>query len=97
VYSQLYLRVPRRYVLLLHIVSNINQTLINAINPSQPMLSLLFGNLTQDFVNFQIIVASAGTGNATAQAGISAAASHFRSTAAKDASYLVYIGQSSSN
>ena len=46
----------------------------------------MFGNLTQDFVSFGQAVAS---GDA---ASIPAAAAGFRSNAAKDASYLVYIG-----
>ncbi|EIN12733.1 P-loop containing nucleoside triphosphate hydrolase protein [Punctularia strigosozonata HHB-11173 SS5] len=59
---------------------------------AQPLMSLLFGNLTQDFVSFETILAEANSGNATAKAAFPAARSHFRHTAANDASYLVYIG-----
>lgn len=55
-------------------------------------MSLLFGNLTQDFVNFGETLEMANAGNATAAAALPAAAAHFRSTASNDASYLVYIG-----
>lgn len=56
-------------------------------------MSLLFGNLTQDFVNFGTVVAEGKAGNAAAQASVPAAAAHFRLTASHDASYLVYIGE----
>lgn len=56
-------------------------------------MTLLFGNLTQDFVNFGETLALANAGNVTAQAAVPAAAANFRRTAANDASYLVYIGQ----
>jgi len=58
----------------------------------QPLMTLLFGNLTQDFVNFQIVIDQANTGNPTATQELPIAAEHFRHTAAKDASYLVFIG-----
>lgn len=56
-------------------------------------MTLLFGTLTQDFVNFGIIVEQAKAGDAQAQARVSGAAAQFRSVAAKDASYLVCIGE----
>lgn len=55
-------------------------------------MSLLFGNLTQDFVNFGQTIERANAGDAAAAAAIPAAAASFRHTAANDASYLVYIG-----
>lgn len=55
-------------------------------------MSLLFGNLTQDFVAFGQTLLRAQNGDATAAAEVPAAAAHFRHTAANDASYLVYIG-----
>jgi ATP-binding cassette subfamily B (MDR/TAP) protein 1 len=55
-------------------------------------MSLLFGNLTQDFVSFGTTLAQVKVGNATAQAELPARAAEFRHTSAKDASYLVYIG-----
>ncbi|KIM85661.1 hypothetical protein PILCRDRAFT_776681 [Piloderma croceum F 1598] len=59
---------------------------------AQPMMTLIFGKLTQDFVNFAAVLKEARAGNPQAQAGLSAAAAHFRHTASLDASYLVYIG-----
>ena len=56
-------------------------------------MSLLFGNLTQDFIEFQTVAAyAADPNNATAQAQLPLAQASFRHTAALDASYLVYIG-----
>ncbi|TFK26115.1 P-loop containing nucleoside triphosphate hydrolase protein [Coprinopsis marcescibilis] len=63
-----------------------------AAGAAQPLMSLLFGNLTNDFVNFQTIVGRAAAGNETAAALVPAAAQSFREVAALDASYLVYIG-----
>jgi ATP-binding cassette subfamily B (MDR/TAP) protein 1 len=56
------------------------------------MMSLIFGNLTQDFVNFGSIIHLHSIGQATA-AQVAQAAAQLRSTAAKDASYLVCIGK----
>ena len=56
------------------------------------MMTLIFGNLVQDFVNFGNVLGNAQQGNATAIADLPGAASHFRHTAALDATYLVYIG-----
>ena len=55
----------------------------------QPLMSLIFGRLTQDFVNFEIARVKAEQGDSE---GLGAAASQFRKSAALDASYLVYIG-----
>ncbi|THH26451.1 hypothetical protein EUX98_g7736 [Antrodiella citrinella] len=60
---------------------------------AQPSMSLIFGKLVQDFITFQQAVSSVRqnpTPQAEADLGVTAA--HFRSTAALDASYLVYIG-----
>ncbi|OBZ71083.1 Leptomycin B resistance protein pmd1 [Grifola frondosa] len=59
---------------------------------AQPLMSLLFGRLTQDFVDFGVTLEMAQSGNATAQADVPAAAQAFRRSAALNASYLVYIG-----
>ncbi|CAA7271334.1 unnamed protein product [Cyclocybe aegerita] len=59
---------------------------------AQPLMSLLFGNLTQDFVNFSVVLSAAQAGNATAAANVPEAAANFRSSAGESASYLVYIG-----
>ncbi|KZT11907.1 P-loop containing nucleoside triphosphate hydrolase protein [Laetiporus sulphureus 93-53] len=63
-----------------------------AAGAAQPLMSLLFGNLTEAFVTFGTTAAEAKSGNSTATDELPAAASHFRHTAANDASYLVYIG-----
>jgi hypothetical protein len=59
----------------------------------QPMMTLLFGTLTQDFVNFAAVLKEARAGNPDAQAGLAAAGAHFRHSASLNASYLVYIGE----
>ncbi|TFK23400.1 multidrug resistance protein 1 [Coprinopsis marcescibilis] len=59
---------------------------------AQPLMTILFGNLTQDFVNFGRVLEAAGKGNLEAAAEIPAAADSFRKSAALNASYLVYIG-----
>ncbi|KAI0267305.1 P-loop containing nucleoside triphosphate hydrolase protein [Gloeopeniophorella convolvens] len=58
----------------------------------QPLMSLLFGNLTQDFVNFSNSIKNAQPGDPTSSAEIDEAAKKFRHVAANDASYLTYIG-----
>ena len=55
-------------------------------------MSLLFGNLTQQFVNFSTILANAEAGLPGYSEQIPAAAAEFRRSAAKSASELVYIG-----
>ena len=55
-------------------------------------MSLLFGNLVQQFVNFSTILANTDAGVAGASEQIPAAAAEFRRAAAKSASELVYIG-----
>ncbi|TFY65766.1 hypothetical protein EVG20_g5320 [Dentipellis fragilis] len=59
---------------------------------AQPLMSLMFGNLTQDFISFGIAVANADSGDPDAIASLNDAAAHFRRTASLDASYLTYIG-----
>ncbi|OSX59739.1 hypothetical protein POSPLADRAFT_1183421 [Postia placenta MAD-698-R-SB12] len=63
-----------------------------AAGAAQPLMSLLFGNLTEAFVSFGIAAEAAEGGDKTAKANLASAASNFRHTAANDASYLVYIG-----
>lgn len=55
-------------------------------------MSLLFGNLTQDFVNFTNAVQSINPDDPESSATVNEAARHFRHVAANDASYLTYIG-----
>lgn len=54
----------------------------------QPLMSLIFGNLTQQFINFQMTLEL----NSSPES-IAAAANAFRKAASEDASYLVYIGE----
>lgn len=71
-----------------------------AAGAAQPLMSLLFGNLTQEFVLFAAAelqyVQETQSGNATATAAarqaLDAAAASFRHNAAEDALYLVCIG-----
>ncbi|KAF9242529.1 ste6-like protein [Melanogaster broomeanus] len=71
-----------------------------AAGAAQPLMSLLFGNLTQDFVVFgsaqltyyQELQTGNATAITTAQQALDAAAAEFRQSAAANASYLVYMG-----
>lgn len=63
-----------------------------AAGAAQPLMSLLFGRLTQDFVAFGITSESAAAGDPAAQAALPAAASNFRHSAAQNALYLTLIG-----
>ncbi|KAG2129495.1 P-loop containing nucleoside triphosphate hydrolase protein [Suillus clintonianus] len=71
-----------------------------AAGAAQPLMSLLFGNLTQDFVNFSVAESNytsllqSGDPTAIAQAQqiLDTAAAGFRKSSALDASYLTYIG-----
>lgn len=56
-------------------------------------MTLMFGDLTVAFVNFgKAVQAALANGNTINQQALQEAATHFRQSAAKDASYLVYIG-----
>lgn len=57
------------------------------------MMSLLFGNLTKDFVNFATITLASDAGDAAAIAAFPEVAASFRRVAALDATYLVYMGE----
>lgn len=59
-------------------------------------MSLLFGNLTQDFVSFGAaeIAYFEDVNNATALQQLDVAAAQFRSSAASDSVYLVCLGAS---
>ncbi|KAI0350350.1 P-loop containing nucleoside triphosphate hydrolase protein [Trametes cingulata] len=59
---------------------------------AQPLMSLLFGRLTQDFVTFGQTLKHAQSGDASAAAAVPGAAAAFKHSAALNASYLVYIG-----
>ena len=56
-------------------------------------MSLLFGNLTQDFVTYATIVLKAKAGDPVARAGLPAASAAFRHSSALDAGYLSCIGK----
>ena len=55
-------------------------------------MSLLFGDLTQQFINFTGVVTSAKLGTGSSEQ-VEAAAAAFRHTAGKSAAGLVYIGE----
>ncbi|KIM25827.1 hypothetical protein M408DRAFT_204802 [Serendipita vermifera MAFF 305830] len=61
---------------------------------AQPLMTLMFGNLTVAFVQFSTAAANAFSHGATPQAfqELQAATEDFKATAAKDALYLVFIG-----
>jgi ATP-binding cassette, subfamily B (MDR/TAP), member 1 len=67
-------------------------TSTNVPSASKPLMSLLFGRLALDFVTFAVIVASAKTGDARAQAELPIFAAGFRHDAALNSSYLAFIG-----
>lgn len=60
-------------------------------------MTLLFGSLTEDFVNFAMTIEQANSGNSDAQAQVPSAAARFRSGAAKDSTWLVCIGEPNLN
>jgi ATP-binding cassette subfamily B (MDR/TAP) protein 1 len=55
-------------------------------------MSLLFGDLTQDFVNFSTAIQNLDPNDPQSSAKVDEAAKRFRHVAAQDASYLVCIG-----
>lgn len=55
-------------------------------------MSLLFGNLTQDFVNFTQAIQNIDPNDPQSSAKVEETARGFRRVAANDASYLTYIG-----
>jgi hypothetical protein len=57
-------------------------------------MSLIFGNLTQDFVDFGTALNNLDPNNPDTVSKLDQAASEFRHISAKDASYLTYIGAS---
>jgi len=58
----------------------------------QPLMSLMFGDLIQDFFKFSIAIQSIDRNDPQSSSLIEEAARNFRHVAAKDASYLAYIG-----
>ena len=58
-------------------------------------MSLIFGRLVNDFLNFQRSVAAVQANDTPeAEASLAVTAAQFRHSAATDATYLVYIGDS---
>ena len=55
-------------------------------------MSLLFGNLTQEFVNFTQLLYQADSNVPGAAAQVPAAAAHFRQASGKLATYMVCMG-----
>jgi ATP-binding cassette subfamily B (MDR/TAP) protein 1 len=55
-------------------------------------MSLLFGNLIQDFVDFETAIRNISTNDTESSLMVEEAAHAFRHAAAKDASYLTYMG-----
>jgi ATP-binding cassette subfamily B (MDR/TAP) protein 1 len=55
-------------------------------------MALLFGRLTQDFVDFEMTLGFAQAGDASAEAMIPQAAASFRHSAAQNAIYFVILG-----
>ena len=58
----------------------------------QPLMSVLFGNLVEDFVTFTTVLLRAQQGDEAAKQQLPTAAANFRRVAALDASYFVYLG-----
>ncbi|KAJ7505250.1 P-loop containing nucleoside triphosphate hydrolase protein [Mycena galericulata] len=58
---------------------------------AQPLMTILFGNLVNQFVNFQIIVNEINGGDASAATQLPAVAAAFRNQASHLATYLVII------
>lgn len=54
-------------------------------------MSIIFGNLTESFINFGTAVANVGNGSGS-EDQVQQAAVGFRHSASQDASFLVYIG-----
>ncbi|KAK2465352.1 hypothetical protein APHAL10511_002706 [Amanita phalloides] len=63
-----------------------------AAGVAQPLMTLIFGNLTQAFVNFSLVINEAKNGAPGAAEQVPVAAAAFRRAASQGASYLVYIG-----
>ncbi|KAJ6611113.1 P-loop containing nucleoside triphosphate hydrolase protein [Mycena sp. CBHHK59/15] len=57
-----------------------------------PLISLFFGNLTQDFILFQVTLAEAKAGSSVAAEQLPTVAANFRHASAKNAIYLTILG-----
>jgi ATP-binding cassette, subfamily B (MDR/TAP), member 1 len=56
-------------------------------------MTILFGNLTQDFLDFSTAIQNLNPNDPQSTAKVDEAAKRFRHVAAKDASYLTYISE----
>ncbi|KAJ7016642.1 P-loop containing nucleoside triphosphate hydrolase protein [Mycena alexandri] len=63
-----------------------------AAGAAQPLMTILFGKLVNQFVNFQTLILQLQSGDASAEAKLPAAAQGFRHQASLLAVYLVIIG-----
>ncbi|KAJ6452145.1 P-loop containing nucleoside triphosphate hydrolase protein [Mycena vitilis] len=59
---------------------------------ASPLMSIFFGNLTQDFVAFTLTLAEANAGSPEAAEQLPVAAAHFRNASAKNATYMTILG-----
>lgn len=58
---------------------------------AQPLMSILFGNLVEDFVTFTTVLLRAEQGDEAAKQQLPTVAANFRRVAALDATYFVYL------
>jgi ATP-binding cassette subfamily B (MDR/TAP) protein 1 len=58
----------------------------------QPLMTLLFADLTQDFINFSTLIQGIDPNNPQSPAEVDSATKHFRQDAAQDAFHLTLIG-----
>ncbi|KIY44784.1 multidrug resistance protein 1 [Fistulina hepatica ATCC 64428] len=63
-----------------------------AAGAAQPLMTLLFGRLVQNFVAFEVVIENIDSGNSTAASDLPAVADAFVHAASLNASYLTYIG-----
>ncbi|KAI0054749.1 P-loop containing nucleoside triphosphate hydrolase protein [Artomyces pyxidatus] len=87
-FSQLFRFTTRRELVL----NGIGLVAAAAAGSAQPLMSLIFGNLTQSFVSFGVAVAASDPNNPASVDALNKAAAAFRHTAANDAGDLTYIG-----
>ncbi|KAJ7207327.1 ste6-like protein [Mycena haematopus] len=63
-----------------------------AAGAASPVMSIFFGNLTQDFVAFTLSISEAQAGSTEAAQQLHVAAAHFRHATAKNAIYMTLLG-----
>ncbi|KAI5121086.1 hypothetical protein M0805_008599 [Coniferiporia weirii] len=82
-------RFSTKFEILLNLVGLVGAV---AAGAAQPLMSIIFGNLTQSFVNFGAAVQNLVPGDPASLEQVQQSAASFRHVAALDATYLVYIG-----